>query len=157
MDSAENLVSEEICTAIDQIGLSEMVSFVLENFEDSMGEPSSDEDDYSLAINRVMEGFSFEQAADMESNAPDLMEAFVLPDCTFTNMACGEVVSQRITRSKASRKIVEEEEQVKPLKEGNAGKDDDDELEDFKRSGDEKGGGKSGENGLRGEKMRAAR
>ena len=61
----------------------------------------------------------------MESNAPDLMEAFVLPDCSFSNMACGEVVSQRITRSKASRKSVGEEEQVNPRKEGTAGKDDD--------------------------------
>ena len=121
LDPAEDVESEEIATAIDQIGLSDMVSYVLENFDDSMGEPSSDEEDYSLAINRVMEGFSFEQAADMESNAPDLMEAFVLPDCTFTNMACGEVVSQRITRSKASRKTVEEEEQANPLKEDTAG------------------------------------
>ena len=156
LDPVEDEVSEEIATAIDQIGLSEMVSYVLENFDESLGEPSSDEEDYSLAINRVMEGFSFEQAADMEGNAPDLMEAFVLPDCFFTNMAGGEGVSQRLTRSKAGRKSVEEEKQVIPLKEGTDGKDDD-ELEDFKRPGDEKGGGKSGENGLRGEKMRAAR
>ena len=142
LDSAEDVESEEIATAIDQIGLSEMVSYVLENFDESLGEPSSDEEDYSLAINRVMEGFSFEQAADMEGNAPDLMEAFVLPDCIFTNMAGGEGVSQRITRSKAGRKSVEEEKQVNPLKEGTDGKDDD-ELEDFKRPGDEKGGGKS--------------
>ena len=44
------------------------------------------------------------------------MEAFVLPAGTLTNMACGEVESQRVTRSKASRKSVGEEEQVNPRK-----------------------------------------
>ena len=58
LDSAEDLESEEIATAIDQIGLSEMVSYVLENFDDNLGEPSSDEEDYSLAINRVMEAIN---------------------------------------------------------------------------------------------------